>query len=162
VSASETPRPETLIAVGRVGRPHGLDGAFVVENASTDPDRFTVGARVYVEGGPAEVVESKRAGRRLVVRLDREPRRGAVLEVPRASLPAAEDGSFYAFELVGLSVEEEGGRSLGKVQEVTTGVANDILELDSGIALPMVEDCIRSVDREQGLILVSPGFVDPS
>jgi 16S rRNA processing protein RimM len=148
--------------VGRVGRPHGLDGAFVVENASSDPDRFAVGSRLHVEGALAEVVESKRAGGRLVVRLDREPRRGAVLEVPKASLPVPEAGSFYAFELVGLSVEEEGGRSLGKVQDVTTGVANDVLELDSGIALPMVEDCIRSVDREQGLILVSPGFADPS
>jgi 16S rRNA processing protein RimM len=154
--------PTDLIAVGRVGRPHGLDGAFVVEDPSTDPDRFAVGARLYVEGGLAEVVESKRAGRRLVVRLDREPGRGAVLAVPRASLPSPGDGSYYAFELVGLSVEEEGGRVLGKVQDVTTGVANDILELDSGVALPMVEDCIRSVDREQGVILVSPGFVDPS
>jgi 16S rRNA processing protein RimM len=151
-----------FVTVGRVGRPHGLNGSFVVENASDDPDRFAVGSRLYVDGSPAEIIESKSAGGRPVVRLDREPRRGAVLEVPRASLPSAGEGSFYAFELVGLSVEEEGGRSLGKVQEVTTGVANDILELDSGIALPMVEDCIRSVDREQGLILVSPGFVDPS
>jgi 16S rRNA processing protein RimM len=151
-----------FVTVGRVGRPHGLDGAFVVENASTDQDRLAVGSRLHVEGALAEIVESKRAGGRLVVRLDREPQRGALLEVPRASLPAAGEGSFYAFELVGLLVEEEGGRSLGKVQDVTTGVANDILELDSGIALPMVEDCIRLVDREQGLILVSPGFADPS
>jgi len=35
-----------------------------------------------------------------------------------------------------------------------------VLELDSGIALPLVEECIRSVDTEQGLILVSPGFAD--
>jgi 16S rRNA processing protein RimM len=153
--------PETdLVTVGRVGRPHGLDGAFVVENASADPDRFAVGSRLYVEGSPAEVVESKRAGRRLVVRLDPEPPRGAALEIPRSSLPSAGEGSFYAFELVGLSVEEEGGRTLGKVQDVTTGVANDILELDSGIALPMVEDCVRSVDTERRLILVSPGFAD--
>jgi 16S rRNA processing protein RimM len=162
VSASETPRPETLVAVGRVGRPHGLNGAFVVEEASNEPERFAVGARVYMEGAPAEVVESKRAGGRLVVKLDRDAARGAVLEVPRVSLPSAGEGSFYAFELVGLAVEEEGGRPLGKVQDVTTGVANDVLELDSGIALPMVEDCIRSVDTKQGLILVSPGFADPS
>jgi 16S rRNA processing protein RimM len=151
-----------FVAVGRVGRPHGLKGAFVVEEASSDPDRFSPGSRVYVDGQPTEVVESKRAGGRLVIRLDRQAARGTVLEVPRASLPSAGEGSFYAFELIGLAVEEEGGRTLGKVQDVTTGVANDVLELDSGIALPMVEDCIRSVDTEQGLILVSPGFADPS
>jgi 16S rRNA processing protein RimM len=161
VSASETPQPETpFVTVGRVGRPHGLNGAFVVEDASSDPERFAQGACVYADGAPATVVESKRAGGRPVVKLDRELPRGTVLEVPKASLPSAEEGSFYAFELVGLAVEEEGGRALGNVQDVTTGVANDVLELDSGIALPLVEDCIRSVDREQGVILVSPGFAD--
>ena len=139
-----------------------MKGAFVVEEASSDPDRFSPGSRVYIDGRPAGVVESKRAGGRLVVRLDREAPRGTVLEVLRASLPSAGEGSFYAFELIGLAVEEEGGRTLGKVQDVTAGVANDVLELDSGIALPMVEDCIRSVDTERGLIRVSPGFVDPS
>ena len=148
------------MTVGRVGRPHGLAGAFVVEAASDDPDRFAVGSRVYVDGASAEVVESKRAGGRVIVRLDRDATRGTVLEVPRAELPSTSEGSFYAFELVGLAVEEEGGRALGKVQDVKTGVANDVLELDSGIALPMVEDCIRSVDTEQGRILVSPGFAD--
>ena len=148
------------MTVGRVGRPHGLNGAFVVEQASDDPERFAVGSQLHVDGSPAAIVESKSAGGRPVIKLDREVGRGATLAVPKVDLPSAGEGSFYAFELVGLAVEEEGGRALGKVQDVTSGVANDVLELDSGIALPMVEDCIRSVDTEQGLILVSPGFAD--
>ena len=43
---------------------------------------------------------------------------------------------------------------------VAPGVANDVLELDSGFALPMAESCIRAVDLEAGTILVSPGFAD--
>ena len=65
------------------------------------------------------------------------------------------------FQLVGLAVEEEGGRPLGRVQDVDPGVANDVLRLDSGIALPLVEDCVRSVDLEAGRIVVAPGFRDP-
>jgi 16S rRNA processing protein RimM len=149
------------VTIGRVGRPHGLNGAFVVEGASDDPSRFTVGARVSVDGHDAEIVEAKRAGGRPVVRLDREVARGALLEVPAAELPPAGEGSYYVFQLIGLDVEEEGGRGLGRVQEVAPGVANDVLELDSGIALPMVEDCIRAVDIERGRIVVSPGFVEP-
>jgi 16S rRNA processing protein RimM len=95
------------------------------------------------------------------VRLDREARRGALLELPVEELPPPDEGSFYAFQLVGFVVEEEGGRGLGRVQDVAPGVANDVLELDSGIALPMVEDCIRSVDAEQGRIVVAPGFAEP-
>jgi 16S rRNA processing protein RimM len=149
------------VSVGRVGRPHGLNGAFVVENASTAPERFAPGARVYVEREPASVVESKRAGGgRLVVRLDRAATRGAALELPVEELPEPEEESYYVFQLVGLSVTEEGGRPLGRVEDVEPGVANDVLRLDSGVALPLVEDCVRDVDLEAGRILVAPGFAD--
>ena len=53
---------------------------------------------------------------------------------------------------------EETGRSLGTVQAVTPGVANDVLELDSGVLLPMVEDCIRVIDVAAGRIEVAEGF----
>jgi len=149
-----------LVEVGRVGRPHGLDGAFVVEDASEDPERFAPGARVYVGGSPAKVEESKRAGGRLVVRLDCAAKRGAPLGVPRDELPAAGEDEHYVFQLVGLEVEEEGGRSLGRVQDVAPGVANDVLELNTGTSLPLVEDCVLSVDLERGHILVAQGFAE--
>jgi ribosomal 30S subunit maturation factor RimM len=34
-----------------------------------------------------------------------------------------------------------------------------VLELDGGLSLPMVEDCVRAVDLEKGRIVVAPGFV---
>jgi 16S rRNA processing protein RimM len=150
------------VRVGRVGRPHGLDGAFVVEEASEDPARLAIGATVVVAGLPARVVASKRARGRPVIRLDRRVERGAALEVAREDLPPPEPGSFYVFQLVGLEVVEEGGRPLGRVSTVSPGVANDVLELDAGLALPLVEDCIREVDLEAGLITVAPGFADPA
>lgn len=150
------------IAVGRVGRPHGLDGAFVVEEASAEPERFEVGALVSVEGEPAVVVERKQAGGRLVVRLDREVHRGQLLTVPRLALAELSEDEYYVTDLVGLEVAEEGGRALGRVAEIIPGVANDVLELDTGVALPMVEHCVLSVDTEAGRITVAPGFADPS
>jgi 16S rRNA processing protein RimM len=129
-----------------------------VEAASSDPARFAPGATVLVDGEPAEVVERKRAGGRLVVRLDRTVSRGAALEVRRDQLPDPEPGEYYVFQLVGLEVEEEGGDVLGRVTEVAPGVANDVLELDSGLALPLVEACVRKVDLERRRILVAPGF----
>jgi 16S rRNA processing protein RimM len=147
------------VTLGRVGRAHGLAGAFVVEDASEDPERFRPGTRVFVAREAAVVEESKRAGGRLVLRLDRAAPRGAALELPAEELPATVEGSFYVFELVGLAVEEEDGHVLGRVRDVVPGVANDVLELDSGITLPMVEDCVRSVDVEGGRIVVAPGFV---
>ena len=147
------------VPVGRVGRPHGLAGAFVVEEASEAPERFAAGARVYVDREPMSVVESKRAGGgRLVVRLDGEVGRGAALELPADELPELGDRGWYAFQLVGLAVAEEGGDELGRVEAVEPGVANDVLRLDSDIALPLVDACLRKVDLERGRILVAPGF----
>jgi 16S rRNA processing protein RimM len=151
--------PERWIRVGRVGRPHGVRGAFVVQEPSESPERFAVGARVWVGREPAEVVESKRAGGgRLVVRLDRDAARGAALELPESELPEPEEGAYYVYRLVGLAVHEEGGGELGRVEEVEPGVANDVLRLDSGVALPLVADCVLDVDVDAGRIVVAPGF----
>jgi len=151
-----------LVAVGRVGRPHGLDGSFFVEQASDDPERFAKGAVLYVDGERAEIVVSKHgSGGRPVIHLDREARRGAELAVPRETLPPTAEGEYYAFQLVGLQVEEEGGRALGRVAQVAPGVAHDVLELDSGDALPLVEACVREVDLDRGRILIAAGFIEP-
>lgn len=149
------------VPLGRVGKPHGLDGSFVVEGASEDSRWFSVGARLLVGGERAEVVAARRAGGRPVIRLDRSVPRGTVLEVERSDLPETGEDEYYAFQLLGLEVVEEGGRLLGAVAAVDPGVANDVLALDSGVVLPMVEDCVRQIDLAAGRILVAPGFADP-
>jgi 16S rRNA processing protein RimM len=147
--------------VGRVGRAHGLDGSFVVEHPSEAEERFRVCAELVAGGETARVVARKHAGGRLVIRLDRDVPRGTALEIPRGELPPAEGpDSFYVFELVGLTVEEEGGRALGRVADVVPAPANDVLELDSGLALPLVGACVTEIDLERGRIVVAPGFAD--
>ena len=147
--------------MGRVGRPHGLGGAFVVERPSEEAERFAVGAVLHVDGEPARVTESKRGGGgRVVIKLDRPVERGSALEVPKADLPDAGPDAYYVFELVGLEVVEEGGRSLGRVADVAGYPANDVLELESGLALPMVAECVREIDLEGGRVVVAPGFAE--
>jgi 16S rRNA processing protein RimM len=145
VNTSET------VVVGRVGKSHGLDGSFVVENASEAPE-------LIVKGERAKVVARRHARGRPVIRLDRRVSRGAQLEVPRESLAPAGEDEYYVFQLIGLRVQEDGGDELGTVTDVVPGVANDVLQLDSGLALPMVEDCVRVVDLAAGRIVVAPGF----
>jgi 16S rRNA processing protein RimM len=151
--------PETVV-VGRVGKSHGLDGSFVVEDASESRELFAVGAKLLAEGEEATVLGSKQARGRPVIRLDRRVPRGSPLQVPRSALAETAEGEYYVFQLVGLRVEEDAGTVLGTVKDVAPGVANDVLELDSGLFLPMVEECVRSVDLEAGRILVAPRFSD--
>jgi 16S rRNA processing protein RimM len=152
---------QDLVTVGKVGRPHGLGGAFVVERPSEDAARFAVGAKLHVDGEPAEVTESKRGGGgRVVIKLDRKVERGSVLQVPKGDLPPPDPDGYYVFQLVGLEVVEEGGRSLGRVADVAHYPANDVLELEGGTVLPLVGECIREIDTEGGRIVVAPGFIE--
>ncbi len=149
-----------LVPIGRVGRPHGLDGAFVVEHASDDERRWRVGETVLVGGESATIEVARRVGGgRHAIRLDRRVERGAELAVRVSELPPLAPDSYYAFELVGLAVVDEADERLGRVVEVHPGVANDNLELDDGTLVPLIEDAVGAVDLRAGRIVVRRGFL---
>ena len=148
------------VQIGRVGRSHGIDGAFFVEQPSDDQRWWTTGATFLAAGRPVQVVTHRRSSGRPVIKLDQHVERGAILEVERDALPPTGDDEYYAFQLVGLPVAEENGRALGSVKVVVPGVANDVLELDTGVLLPMVEECILRIDLDASTITVAEGFAD--
>ena len=148
------------VPIGKVGRPHGIDGAFFVEHPSDDARWWKTGATFLAGGTPVEVVAHRTSSGRPVIKVEPPVERGAILEVERDSLPPTEEDEYYAFQLVGLEVVEETGRLLGTVKAVSPGIANDVLELDTGVLLPMVEDCISRIDLDAGRIDVAGGFAD--
>ncbi len=150
---------DDLVEIGRVGRPHGLDGAFVVERPSDAPERFAVGSTIWADGSPAKIVLARRVGGgRLAIKLDTAVERGGPLAVRRADLPEPSPDHYYVFQLVGLQAVETGGAPLGRVQDVLPGAANDNLELEDGRLVPLIEDAVVAVDLEGGRIVLNPGF----
>ena len=55
------------VPIGRVGRPHGIDGAFFVEQPSDDARWWQTGARFLAAGTPVEVVAHRRSSGRPVI-----------------------------------------------------------------------------------------------
>jgi 16S rRNA processing protein RimM len=148
--------PADHVVVGRVGRSHGVDGAFIVQRPSADERRFAVGATVYVDGVPATVTLSRRAGgRRRAIKLDRAVEEGAALTVPTHELPPPEPGHYYVYQLVGLDAYDDDGRLLGVVEDVAEGVANDNLVLASGVLVPMIEDAVLDVDLDARRLVIA-------
>ena len=152
--------PDRPIAVGRVGKPHGLDGAFVVDHPSDDPERYRVGARLQVNGETAEILASRRVGKgRVAIKLDRPVSRGTELTIRRGDLPPSEPDTWYAFELEGLAVEDESGHSFGRVTRVHPGLANDNIELEDGVLVPLIDIALVAVDVAGGRITLRTGFL---
>jgi 16S rRNA processing protein RimM len=143
-------------SAGRVGRAHGLDGSFYVNQPADD---LAVGTEVEV-GGLRAVVE-RRAGtaQRPIVRLagisDRsgaEALHGESLLV-HATEPG--EGEYLIEDLVGCEVP-----GLGPVRRVLTLPSCDVLEVgDDAVLVPLVADAVTRVDLDARVIEVDRGFL---
>jgi 16S rRNA processing protein RimM len=149
------------VLAGRVGRAHGLDGSFHVVDAVAA--LLVVGARL--DGGLGEIVGRKGTDERPILRVsaasDRdaaEGLRGRELVVLDAAAPALDEDEYLAAELEGCAVVD-GARSLGVVQRLIALPSCEALELDDGRLVPLVRDCVRSVDVAAKRIEVDAGFL---
>ena len=76
------------------------------------------------------------------------------------------EGEFYYHELLGLSVMDETGESLGKVTEIMQTGANDVYvvtnEAGHEILLPAIAEVILDVDLDSKIMKVHllPGLVE--
>jgi len=144
--------------LGRVGRPHGLDGSFYLESPEGD---LAEGAVVAVAG--REAIVERRAGTaaRPLIRLSGVTDRDAAAKLRGEPLvgagSAAElaEGEWDAAELVGCEV-----RGLGTVRRVLNAPSCDLLEVgEQGLLVPLVSDAIRRIDTAARTIEVDRRFL---
>ena len=94
-------------------------------------------------------------------REDADALRGAELTVPRSD-DMLEEGEFWARDLEGCAVFD-GDVSVGFVRRMSALPSVEVLEVDrpdgSELLVPMVRDCIRSVDIEARRIDVDLGYL---
>jgi 16S rRNA processing protein RimM len=152
-----------LLHAGRVGRPHGLDGSFVVTRPR--PALLAPGARLTLGDREREVARRAGTDDHVILRVtgvdDRraaEALRGTDLLVDRAAAPPLEEGEFWAEDLEGLRVVD-GERDLGRVRGMLELPSCEVLELDSELLVPLVRDAVRRVDLAGGVVEVDTAFL---
>lgn len=147
------------VAVGRVGRVHGRDGSFYVD----DPGHaFEAGTRVQLAGREARVERRGGTSERPLLRVsgvcDREGAaalRGEPLLVALADAPL-DEGEWLAEDLVGCRID-----GLGTVRRVLAGPSCDLLEVgEEALLVPLVADAVRRIDPAAGVIEVDRAFLD--
>jgi len=162
--------PASMV-VGRVGRPHGLDGSFYVTRPRAR--LLSLGAAVTVAGRTAAIVRRAGTERHPIVRIegveDREAAealRGCELTVDASRAPELEAGEWWAHELEGCVVVD-GERLLGTVTamlELPSCEALEVLPVGGGapLLIPLVKDAIRAVEPATRRIEVDASFLDPT
>ena len=153
------------VVVGRVLGPWGVRGDVRVESHSDSRRRFARGSRVCLDGVETSVVSSRPHKGGLVVRLESvadrnaaEALKGATLTVTQAEVEPLPDGSYYYFQVIGLSVRTDVGEALGEVREVLATGSNDVYVVRGPAGerlVPALSDVVLDVDLEQGLMTVS-------
>ena len=148
---------------GIVGRAHGLDGHFHVNQP--EPQLLAEGVPVRVGDVAARIASRKGPEDRPILRLDitsdrtaAEALRGRELLVERADAPSLDEDEYWAEDLVGCEVVD-GSRSLGTVKALLALPSCEALELDTGLIVPLVRDAVRAVDIEAQRIAVDGEFL---
>jgi 16S rRNA processing protein RimM len=157
--------PERVV-VGRILRPVGVRGEVVVQVLSDVPGRLEPGGKVVGtrDGKPSLplVVETHREHKSgAVVRFEgwedrdrAEELRDLLLEVDRSEVPAAPEGTYYWYQLLGCRCEA-GGEDLGEVVDLLEDGGGLLLVVSDGereIPIPFVRSFLKNVDVERGQI----------
>lgn len=157
------------VAVGRVLRPHGVRGEVVVEVLSDVPGRLAPGRSLKASwaGRPARtprevLVESYRPHKtgalvRFAGAEDRdqaEELRDALLDVDRSEVPAAPEGTYYWYQLLGCRCRVD-GEDLGEVTDLVEDGGGLLLVVSKDgrqVPIPFVQSFLKEVDVERGRI----------
>jgi 16S rRNA processing protein RimM len=167
----------SLIEIGRLGRPHGLDG-----EQGLDPCTLTAlelqAVKSFLWRGPdgttrtLTLATARAANRRMLVRFaGATDRAGAAaltngrLFVESERLPDPGPGLAYNFQLIGLEVFTEEGRRLGTLAEIWPTPAHPVLVVrgDGEVLVPAIPEFVKAVSLDERRITVRllPGMEEP-
>ncbi len=157
-------RGRDRIEIGGVARAHGIVGEVVV--ITHDPDSTLIGdVDALWIAGVRHVIAKKRNTQRgwllllegISTRNQAETMRGQPVEVDRDVLDLA-PGEYLLGDMVGCQVVLADGRPWGVVAEIELGYQDRLVIHDNGMErlLPIVPECIVSVDVAAGKIVVDP------
>jgi 16S rRNA processing protein RimM len=167
------PKDDAWIPLAAVGRPHGVRGELRAHPFNKDSDllleldevlvRFVEGDR---NGEEHEVsIDGARATNDAILlklhgvddRNAADDVRGAELCARRGDFPPAEDGEFYACDVIGAEVVDEGGVAIGRVRGLSSYPSVDVLVVEGErgrYEVPMVDAYVGEVDVVKGRVVL--------
>ena len=159
--------------IGRLGRPHGLDGFLGLYMDEEDIVSVQPGATVFVGDSQHAVRAVRPVDRGYQVAFEGVTDREGAEELRGLDVSVSErrelgEGEFWPDDLIGLAVFDDTGRPVGVVKEVVFGPGQErlLVERVTGgtFEVPFVDDLVPLVDREAKRVEIVPipGLIEPS
>ena len=153
------------IVIGRVGAAHGIRGELRIIPLTDFPERFAALREVMVGDELLHIESVKPQGknflmrfREYAVREDAQKLTGRLLTVARAEAAPLDEGEYYVFDIVGLTVYDEEDNELGTVENVLRTGSNDVYAVRSEdgreILIPALRKAVRTIDVPNGRMTV--------
>jgi 16S rRNA processing protein RimM len=167
-----------LVAIGEIGRPHGLEGEVRVAPLTDRPERFETLRECVLwdvardRREPCRLRAARRQGTALVVAIAgcdtpeaAAALTGRLLAVPEAEALPPPEGHFYPWQLEGCRVLTEDGREIGRVLRVEPAPAQDLWVVGDDTRehlVPAVAEIVRDVDLIARRVVIRPpdGLLD--
>lgn len=165
------------LAVGLLRKPHGLRGDLLLEVYTDFPDRIRPGTTIFAgdKYQPLKITRRRPHNDGMILGFDGidTPEeagrfRATVVYVPTAGRPVLPEGEYYHHEIIGLTVVDETGKSLGELTEIIVTGANDVYVVKpaqgNDILFPALKELILGVDLPAKTMQVRllPGLLDDS
>jgi 16S rRNA processing protein RimM len=163
---------DRLVAIGEIGRPHGVRGEVRVTPLTDRPERFKALRECVLWDEPRDRREPCRlkgfrvhGGALLVAVAGYDSPEaaaaltGRLLAVPESEALPAPEGHFYPWQLVGCRVVTEDGRDVGTVLRIEGSPAQRLWVVGDGTRehlVPAVAEIVSEVDLAGRRVVIRP------
>ena len=157
--------PDERIVIGRVGAAHGIQGDLRIIPLTDFPERFAALREIMVGDELLHVERVKPQGKNVLMRFreyavreEAQKLTGRLLTVARADASPLDEGEYYVFDIVGLTVYDEANHELGTVENVIRTGSNDVyaVRAEDGreILVPALRTAVLAIDVAGGRMTV--------
>ncbi|MFO7323424.1 MAG: ribosome maturation factor RimM [Chloroflexota bacterium] len=164
--------PPKYLLLGEILRPHGVRGELRVRLLTDYPERINELERIFIGSGidaddvrpyPVQHMRMHQGYGLLKLKTidDRNAAdllRGLFVMIDLEHAVPLEEGEFYLYQLIGLTVQQEDGSLLGTLVEVLETAAHDVYVVDSPtygeVLIPVTDETILVTDIDAGIVRV--------
>lgn len=153
------------MAIGQVGKPHGIKGEVKVLPLTDDIRRFRRLTYVIIKGTEYKVEFVKLQADRAILKLEGfdtpealAPLRDQYVEVRREDAVKKKKDEFFIDELRGMQVFDTEGQDLGLIYDVIQTGSNDVywIQKPKQLLIPAMKTIVVSVDVNENKMVIRP------